>query len=111
MEAWLHNGYVGYPPQGSMFFSETFTKSPAAAGFARELLDRMRGQIPEDTLDDARLLISELVANAVEHVEAAGDLEVSVALENGRLRVEVLDPPALRAAMLEAAQALVTRYT
>ena len=42
--------------------------------------------------ENARLLLSELVANAVEHVREAGDLEVRIALSDGVLRVEVLDP-------------------
>ncbi len=42
--------------------------------------------------ENARLLLSELVANAIEHVLEEGDLEVRIALSEGVLRIEVLDP-------------------
>ena len=45
-----------------------------------------------ERLDDARLLLSEIVANAVEHVREDGDIEVRIRLQDGVLRVEVLDP-------------------
>jgi anti-sigma regulatory factor (Ser/Thr protein kinase) len=75
-----------------MFYWETLPKSPASPRAARELLDHARDELPERVLDDARLLISELVANAVEHVDEEGEIEVRVALADGVLRVEVLDP-------------------
>jgi anti-sigma regulatory factor (Ser/Thr protein kinase) len=75
-----------------MFYSEMLPKSPASAGAARELLDRARDELSEQALDDARLLVSELVANSVEHVREDGDIEVRIALTDGVLRVEVLDP-------------------
>jgi anti-sigma regulatory factor (Ser/Thr protein kinase) len=56
------------------------------------LLDQLREQMDPGVFEDARLLLSELVANAVEHVEEEGDLEVRIALREGALRVEVLDP-------------------
>jgi anti-sigma regulatory factor (Ser/Thr protein kinase) len=75
-----------------MFYSEMLPKSPASAGTAREMLSRVRGDVSDAVFDDARLLISELVANAVEHVAEEGEIEVRVALDDGVLRVEVLDP-------------------
>jgi anti-sigma regulatory factor (Ser/Thr protein kinase) len=75
-----------------MFYSETLPKSSTAPAAARELLDRVRDQLSEPVLDDARLLVSELVANAVEHVREDGDIEVRVEIEDGSLRVEVRDP-------------------
>jgi anti-sigma regulatory factor (Ser/Thr protein kinase) len=59
---------------------------------ARLFLGPVRAQLDHDVFEDARLLVSELVANAVEHVSEDGDLEVRVALADGVLRVEVLDP-------------------
>jgi anti-sigma regulatory factor (Ser/Thr protein kinase) len=44
-----------------------------------------------EVLENARLLVSELVANAVEHVREPGEIELRVALADGVLRVEVLD--------------------
>jgi anti-sigma regulatory factor (Ser/Thr protein kinase) len=75
-----------------MFYSQTLPKSPGSAGTARGLLARVRGEVPEAVFDDARLLVSELVANAVEHVAEDGDIEVRVALSDDVLRIEVLDP-------------------
>src|SRR4051794_24681746 len=75
-----------------MFYSETLPKSPAAPAAARDLLGRLRDRLPESTFEDARLLVSELVANAVEHVPEEGDIEVKIAFEGELLRVEVLDP-------------------
>lgn len=75
-----------------MFYSETLTKSPTAPAAARDLIDRLRDQVSAAVLDDARLLVSELVANAVEHVAEEGDINVSVELSDGHLRVEVRDP-------------------
>jgi anti-sigma regulatory factor (Ser/Thr protein kinase) len=74
-----------------MFYSETLPKSPASAGAARDLLDRVRPEVPARVLDDARLLISEVVSNSVEHVREEGDIEVRVALDDTVLRIEVLD--------------------
>jgi two-component sensor histidine kinase len=54
------------------------------------VLERLR--LEPDVFENARLLLSELVANAVEHVAEEGDLEVRIALSGGVLRVEVLDP-------------------
>ena len=48
--------------------------------------------VSEPVLENARLLVSELVANAVEHVQEDGEIELRVGLAEGVLRVEVLDP-------------------
>src|SRR4051794_24895165 len=75
-----------------MLYSERLPKSSTAPAAARNLLDRLRGEVSEAVLDDARLLTSELVANSVEHVREEGDIEVEIALDDGFLRVEVGDP-------------------
>ncbi len=75
-----------------MFYSETLPKSLSAPGRARELLERVAGELPPERFDDARLLLSEVVANAVEHVREEGDIEVRIHLMDDVLRVEVLDP-------------------
>jgi anti-sigma regulatory factor (Ser/Thr protein kinase) len=75
-----------------MFYSETLPKSPAAPSLARELLERVRPEVPDATFDDARLLVSEIVTNAVEHVREDGNIEFRVACANNVLRIEVLDP-------------------
>jgi anti-sigma regulatory factor (Ser/Thr protein kinase) len=75
-----------------MFYSEVLPKSAGSAAEARRLLDRLAGKLAEDRLSDARLLVSELIANAVEHVSEAGQIELRIDVDDRRLRVEVLDP-------------------
>src|SRR5690349_18047751 len=79
---------AGWP----MFYSESLPKSPNAASIARDLLARLGDYVSAETLDDARLLMSELVANAVEHVAEDGEIGVSVSLDDRTLRIEVRDP-------------------
>jgi anti-sigma regulatory factor (Ser/Thr protein kinase) len=49
--------------------------------------------VPPSTLDDARLLVSELIANSMRHARIGPDdtIRVRAAVENGRLRVDVID--------------------
>jgi anti-sigma regulatory factor (Ser/Thr protein kinase) len=75
-----------------VFYSTSLPKAPGSAAQARLLLDRIRGHVSEQVLEDARLLVSELIANAVEHVREEGELELRVELSERVLRVEVLDP-------------------
>jgi anti-sigma regulatory factor (Ser/Thr protein kinase) len=63
----------------------------SAPARARGALDRMEGRIAPDCMRDVRLLVSELVTNAVRH--AGGDaVRLVVALKGTRLRIEVHDP-------------------
>ena len=73
-----------------MFYSQSFPKNAAASAHAREMLAQMRAEMPESMLDDARLLASELVANAVEHATDDAEVEIRMDLSDERLRVEVL---------------------
>ena len=75
-----------------MFFTAVLPKAAGAAATARRTLDRLAGVVDERRLEDARLLVSELVANAVQHVEEEGDIELRVDVDPERLRIEVLDP-------------------
>lgn len=74
-----------------MFYSESFPNTPVAAAHARQMLARLGGNLPAAMVEDARLLTSELVANAVEHVAGEGALEVRMEVSDERLRVEVYD--------------------
>lgn len=49
--------------------------------------------VPPSTLDDARLLVSELVANSMRHARIGPNdtIRVTAEVENGRLRVDVID--------------------
>jgi anti-sigma regulatory factor (Ser/Thr protein kinase) len=75
-----------------VFYSTSLPKSPSSASQARLFLECVRDDVDPGVFENARLLLSELVANAVEHVQEEGDLEVRIALGDGVLRVEVLDP-------------------
>jgi anti-sigma regulatory factor (Ser/Thr protein kinase) len=63
----------------------------AAPARARGALDRIATRLSPDRLRDVRLLVSELVTNAVRH--AGGEaVRLVVALDGDVLRVEVHDP-------------------
>lgn len=81
---------VGTPVR--TYFSELLPKSPGAPAQARRLLDQLAADVDSRRLADARLLVSELISNAVEHVDEAGEIELRIDVDAERLRVEVLDP-------------------
>ena len=68
--------------------------SPEAASVARRALDGLSGSVPDGRLRDLRLLVSEVVTNAVRHANlATGDaISLVVELNQSTLRVEVHDP-------------------
>jgi anti-sigma regulatory factor (Ser/Thr protein kinase) len=68
--------------------------TPEAAAEARHALDDIGPEIADSRLRDVRLLVSELVTNAVRHANlAAGDMILLVIdVGDGGLRVEVHDP-------------------
>jgi anti-sigma regulatory factor (Ser/Thr protein kinase) len=71
---------------------EQLPKQSTAPARARRILRCFDGRLPPERLADARLLVSEVVTNAVEHVVEEGDIELVLAMDEDRLRVEVLDP-------------------
>jgi anti-sigma regulatory factor (Ser/Thr protein kinase) len=75
-----------------MFYTEVLPKAAGSAAEARRALDRLAGAIDEERLANARLLVSELVANAIEHGREEGEIELRVAVDDAALRVEVVDP-------------------
>ena len=68
--------------------------SPSAVGRARATIDRFEGRLSAQTIEDARLLVSELVTNSLRHasIESDQEIEVSFSLDDRALHVEVLDP-------------------
>jgi anti-sigma regulatory factor (Ser/Thr protein kinase) len=68
--------------------------SPESAAEARHILDELAGAIPDGRMRDVRLLISELVTNAVRHADLdAGDaIDLVIDVADQMLRVEVHDP-------------------
>lgn len=68
--------------------------SPEAASEARRALDALAAHFPDGRLRDVRLLVSEVVTNAVRHANLApGDaIELVVEVAGHTMRVEVHDP-------------------
>ena len=68
--------------------------SPEAAAVARHALDGLGSELPDGRMRDVRLLVSELVTNAVRHANLGdGDvIGLVVELADDALRVEVHDP-------------------
>lgn len=63
-----------------------------AVPVARGSLDALRGRVPEAALDDARLLVSELVTNSLRHAGmATSRIELLADLEGSTLKVQVRD--------------------
>lgn len=71
--------------------SFSFRREPQSVRSARHALDELKGQFPDDRLYDASLCLSELVTNAVQHPGAGGELELTLLVDDERLRVEVAD--------------------
>jgi two-component sensor histidine kinase len=66
------------------------TAAPAAA---RQVLDGLSLTLDDETYEDLRLLISELVTNSVRHgrADVEGSVEMTVDVSSRRIRVEVTD--------------------
>lgn len=73
----------------------TLPARPTAASEARRSLSVLANQIPEDTYEDVRILVTELVTNSVRHSGLSADDDVHLWLgvwnDPRRLRVEVAD--------------------
>lgn len=74
-----------------MYCSERLRNEPASSAASRRIVERFAGEVDRGTLDDLRLLVSEVVSNAIEHVGGDGDIELAIGVEDGVVRVEVLD--------------------
>src|SRR4051794_7152160 len=64
---------------------------PEAAGESRRALDRLTGSIDDEQLDTLRLLVTELVTNAVRHTGTQQWIELDVDLYANAIRAQVLD--------------------
>ena len=67
---------------------------PAVSGALTDLRSALAElPVPASALDDARLLVSELVANSMRHARIGPDdtIRVTAEVEKGRLRVDVID--------------------
>jgi len=72
---------------------KSFAADERAPRSAREALSVVADDLPEGVVENARLLVSELVTNSVRHgPSAAGEtVGMNVSVERNRLRVEVAD--------------------
>jgi len=77
----------------------------ASVPLARHLtLDVLRGWRSPHDLDDAALLVSELVSNVVDHVQGEATLVLELALAGDWLRISVADGSAVRPVVRELSQ-------
>src|SRR3954452_22614101 len=76
--------------------SVRFERGPTAASAARNALAALEQRVDTHLLDDIRLLVSELVTNAIRHagVPNGGQVGLDVSIDGPRVRVEVADPGA-----------------
>ena len=89
---------TGSSPRGQdgRELSVRFERGPSAASAARNALVALEPRVDAGCLEDIRLLVSELVTNAVRHAggPAGGQVQLDVTVEPPRVRVEVADPGA-----------------
>jgi transcriptional regulator with XRE-family HTH domain/anti-sigma regulatory factor (Ser/Thr protein kinase) len=88
----------GSPPALSMPWEpvelwKQLSSLPTAPSAARETLRFVAADVPQGTLEDATLLVSELVTNSVRHASTAPTDPIGVRIRVGRdvLRVDVVD--------------------
>lgn len=75
---------------------------PESVPVARHLVvDLLRVWAAEQDRDDAALLVTELVANVVDHVQGEASLTLEITLSEQWLRIAVADGSALRPVMAE----------
>ena len=74
-----------------MTFEIELPRALESAATARQAVGELSESLPEEVLGDVRLLVSELVTNAVRHA-GGGAVRLVVAHGRGVLRVEVHDP-------------------
>jgi anti-sigma regulatory factor (Ser/Thr protein kinase) len=72
-------------------FDVELPSTNSAPAQARGALDQISGRIAPQRMRDVRLLVSELVTNAVRHADGEG-VRLVVTLTGGTLRIEVHDP-------------------
>jgi anti-sigma regulatory factor (Ser/Thr protein kinase) len=65
---------------------------PTAPAEARAVVEAIASDLPEPVLVDAKLLLTELVANAIKHASRGIQVVIIRIRRNHLVRVEVLDP-------------------
>jgi anti-sigma regulatory factor (Ser/Thr protein kinase) len=68
-------------------------RGPEAPAAARTAVSKWLGRdVDRHVLEDVKLLVSELVTNAVRHQSEQGPIELELSRRRGSVRVEVADP-------------------
>jgi anti-sigma regulatory factor (Ser/Thr protein kinase) len=65
-------------------------KTMEAPALARDAIRELDGSVPPDLVEDATLLVSELVTNGVKY-GGDGRIRLEIEAEEGRLRAEIVD--------------------
>ena len=65
-------------------------KTTDAPAIARDVLTGLEGYVPPPLVDDARLLVSEVVSNSVKY-GGDGAIRLEIEARPGRLRAEIVD--------------------
>jgi anti-sigma regulatory factor (Ser/Thr protein kinase) len=91
LTALTQNGARPEADRRGEFLRVELTGDAQAASRARRELSRLRTELDPPVLESARLLITELVTNAVRHARAT-TIEVAVAISPRDMRVEVANP-------------------
>jgi anti-sigma regulatory factor (Ser/Thr protein kinase) len=94
--SWVPDGrrvaYIsGAFPPDRMYRAEDIPRDARAPGVARRLLDGLAAGLEPDVVENARLLLSEVVTNSVRHGEGPTVRVVIDASDPGALRCEVVD--------------------
>ena len=76
-----------------MTFQIELPRALESAATARQAVGELSAELPEEVLGDVRLLVSELVTNALRHAGLADDerIELAVGVTETAVRVEVTD--------------------
>ena len=82
------------PSSGESIVNIRLTRDVRAPALARRSLDALRPRIDATTLDDLKLLVSELVTNSVQHTGPDPDSWVGIRLRllPNVIRAEITDP-------------------
>ena len=63
-----------------------------AALLARRAIGELAGALPAQTVEEAKLLATEMITNSVKHGGAEGEIELELRIEPDALRIAVTDP-------------------
>ena len=76
-----------------MTFQLELPRALESAATARQAVGELSGDLPEEVLGDVRLLVSELVTNALRHagLNETDRIELAVGVTDAAVRVEVTD--------------------